>query len=243
MLRNHTWGAHRMRLDDSRESDNVEDGRGGGGGIRGIHLGLFGTVVVIGVGYFLGISPSTMLSLLNGGGDDDHQHRRARDRQRPMPTIRKWSSCARFSPPPRMCGARTSKHGQDLQRSQTALVHRFRSTLPAAWRAQPRGLSIVPAIARCISIWRSISSSPRNSARRASSRRPTSSRTKSVITCRISSASPTKPSGRSRRRDAASAPITCPSKSNCRRIVLPASGRSRPIRPAKSSSPAIWNRA
>ena len=59
-----------MRLDDSRESDNVEDGRGqgGGGGIRGIHLGLFGTVVVIGVGYFLGISPSTMLSLLNGGG-------------------------------------------------------------------------------------------------------------------------------------------------------------------------------
>jgi uncharacterized protein len=59
-----------MRLDDSRESDNVEDGRGQGvGGIRGIHLGLFGTVVVIGVGYFLGISPSTMLSLLNGGGD------------------------------------------------------------------------------------------------------------------------------------------------------------------------------
>jgi predicted metalloprotease len=59
-----------MRLDDSRESDNVEDGRGqGGGGIRGIHLGLFGTVVVIGVGYFMGISPSTMLSLLNGGGD------------------------------------------------------------------------------------------------------------------------------------------------------------------------------
>jgi predicted metalloprotease len=58
-----------MRLDDSRESDNVEDGRGGGGGgIRGIHLGLFGTVVVIGVGYFLGISPSTMLSLLSGGG-------------------------------------------------------------------------------------------------------------------------------------------------------------------------------
>ena len=57
-----------MKLDDSRESDNVEDGRGAGGGIRGIHLGLLGTVVVIGVGYFLGISPSTMLSLLNGGG-------------------------------------------------------------------------------------------------------------------------------------------------------------------------------
>jgi predicted metalloprotease len=55
-----------MKLDDSRESDNVEDGRGGGG-VRPIHLGLLGTVVVIGIGYFMGISPSTMLSLLNGG--------------------------------------------------------------------------------------------------------------------------------------------------------------------------------
>jgi predicted metalloprotease len=55
-----------MKLDDSRESDNVEDGRGGG--VRPIHLGLLGTVVVIGIGYFLGISPATMLSLLNGGG-------------------------------------------------------------------------------------------------------------------------------------------------------------------------------
>jgi predicted metalloprotease len=55
-------------LDDSRESDNVEDGRGSGGGVRPIHLGLLGTVVVIGVGYFMGISPSTMLSLLSGGG-------------------------------------------------------------------------------------------------------------------------------------------------------------------------------
>ena len=59
-----------MKLDDSRRSDNVEDDRGaGGGGIRGVHLGIVGTVVVVGIGYFLGISPSTMLSLLNGGGD------------------------------------------------------------------------------------------------------------------------------------------------------------------------------
>jgi predicted metalloprotease len=57
-----------MKLDDSRESDNVEDGRGGGGGVRPIHLGLLGTVVVIGIGYFMGISPATMLSLLSGGG-------------------------------------------------------------------------------------------------------------------------------------------------------------------------------
>jgi predicted metalloprotease len=55
-----------MKLDDSRRSDNVEDDRGGGG-IRGLHLGLGGTVAVIVIGYFMGVSPSTLLSLLNGG--------------------------------------------------------------------------------------------------------------------------------------------------------------------------------
>ena len=58
-----------MKLDDSRRSDNVEDDRGsGGGGIRGIHLGLGGTVILLVVGYFMGISPSTMLSFINGDG-------------------------------------------------------------------------------------------------------------------------------------------------------------------------------
>lgn len=57
-----------MKLDDSRRSDNVEDDRGGGGGgIRGIHLGLGGTVAVLVIGYFIGVSPSTLLSLLGGG--------------------------------------------------------------------------------------------------------------------------------------------------------------------------------
>jgi hypothetical protein len=58
-----------MKLDDSRRSDNVEDDRGGGGGggIRGIHLGLGGTIVVIVIGYFMGVSPSTLLSLVSGG--------------------------------------------------------------------------------------------------------------------------------------------------------------------------------
>jgi predicted metalloprotease len=55
-----------MKLDDSRRSDNVEDDRGGGGGIRGIHLGLGGTLAVIVIGYFMGVSPSTLLSLLSG---------------------------------------------------------------------------------------------------------------------------------------------------------------------------------
>jgi uncharacterized protein len=57
-----------MKLDDSRRSDNVEDDRGGGGGgIRGLHLGLGGTVAVLVIGYFMGVSPSTLLSLVSGG--------------------------------------------------------------------------------------------------------------------------------------------------------------------------------
>jgi uncharacterized protein len=58
-----------MKLDDSRRSDNVEDERGSGGGGfvgRGT-LGIGGTLVVLVIGYFMGVSPSTLLSLLNGG--------------------------------------------------------------------------------------------------------------------------------------------------------------------------------
>src|SRR5579863_1861828 len=60
-----------MRLDDSRRSDNVEDDRGSGGtfGGYGLHLGLGGTLLVLAVGYFLGISPQTLLGVLNGAPD------------------------------------------------------------------------------------------------------------------------------------------------------------------------------
>ena len=60
-----------MRLDDERESDNVEDrrdevGRSGFGVGRGVGIG---TVILALVGsYFLGIDPSVMLSLFSGGG-------------------------------------------------------------------------------------------------------------------------------------------------------------------------------
>jgi predicted metalloprotease len=55
----------RMKLDDSRRSDNVEDERGSGMG-RGAGIGI-GTIVIVVIGYFMGVSPSTLLSLLNGG--------------------------------------------------------------------------------------------------------------------------------------------------------------------------------
>jgi predicted metalloprotease len=60
-----------MRLDDMRRSDNVEDRRGMPLGGTGVRIGL-GTLVLLVVGYFMGVSPATLLSLV-GGTDDGSQ--------------------------------------------------------------------------------------------------------------------------------------------------------------------------
>jgi len=62
-----------MRWQGDRESDNVEDVRGGGGGGGGFGFGGgtvgIGTIVVALLGsWFFGVSPSTIIHLLSGGG-------------------------------------------------------------------------------------------------------------------------------------------------------------------------------
>jgi predicted metalloprotease len=60
-----------MKWEGNRESDNVEDRRGGGGssggrfGGRGIGLGSIAIALL--ASYFLGVNPMTVLSLLSGG--------------------------------------------------------------------------------------------------------------------------------------------------------------------------------
>jgi predicted metalloprotease len=61
-----------MRLDDERESQNVEDRRGsggGGGGFRmgGGSIGIGSIVVALAASYFFGINPMVVLNLLSGG--------------------------------------------------------------------------------------------------------------------------------------------------------------------------------
>ncbi|HEY1129335.1 MAG TPA: neutral zinc metallopeptidase [Roseateles sp.] len=62
-----------MKWEGQRESDNVEDARGGGGrgglpiGGRGIGLG--GIVIALLASWVLGVNPLTVLGLLGGGGD------------------------------------------------------------------------------------------------------------------------------------------------------------------------------
>lgn len=59
-----------MKLDDSRRSDNVEDERSSGFSGRGAGIGI-GTLVIVVIGYFMGVNPATLLSLLNGGEPQD----------------------------------------------------------------------------------------------------------------------------------------------------------------------------
>ena len=53
-----------MRLEDQRESDNVEDRRGSGGGLPSGRLGIGGIVLALVVSYFTGINPMTLLGLV-----------------------------------------------------------------------------------------------------------------------------------------------------------------------------------
>ncbi len=113
-----------MKLDDSRRSDNVEDDRGSGLGRRGAGIGI-GTIVIVVIGYFMGVSPSTLLSLLNGGDPQAvtapaGAGRPARRRQRSPSRLR-----PRHPGRDRRClGRLFSRHGQDLCPAEAGAVQR-----------------------------------------------------------------------------------------------------------------------
>jgi len=61
-----------MRWEGNRESENVEDRRGDGGGggfgIGGRSIGIGTVVIALVASYFLGVSPGTVINVLSGGG-------------------------------------------------------------------------------------------------------------------------------------------------------------------------------
>ena len=77
-----------MQWDDGRQSENVEDVRGSGGGgglpIGGRSLGIGAVVVALLGSYFFGIDPGVILGLLGGGGGNVQVQQAPRD-ARPIP--------------------------------------------------------------------------------------------------------------------------------------------------------------
>ena len=59
-----------MRMDNERESDNLEDRRGSGGGLGfgGGRMGIGTVIIALVASYFLGVNPMTVLNMLSGGG-------------------------------------------------------------------------------------------------------------------------------------------------------------------------------
>lgn len=76
-----------MRLDNERESDNVEDMRGAsGGGIGGRTIGIGGVVVALVASYFLGIDPSVLLGMMSGDSGPSQAQVSQGPAPRPPPT-------------------------------------------------------------------------------------------------------------------------------------------------------------
>ena len=69
-----------MRWLGDRESENVEDQRGGGGGFPIRVGGGIGAIVVVVAALFLGVDPSTLLALLNGDQPPEQTQTRPRPR-------------------------------------------------------------------------------------------------------------------------------------------------------------------
>jgi len=59
-----------MKWEGNRESENVEDARDGGGGLRlgGASIGLGSVLVALVAGWIFGVNPLTLLGLMNDGG-------------------------------------------------------------------------------------------------------------------------------------------------------------------------------
>ncbi len=66
-----------MKWEDERRSDNIEDRRGMSFGGPGMQLGGLGLVAVFVVSLFTGISPTTLLSMLQGASPPQQQAQRA----------------------------------------------------------------------------------------------------------------------------------------------------------------------
>jgi len=99
-----------MRMDDQRESENVEDVRGSSGGFRPVHgIGLGTIVIALIGGWIFGINPLQILGLLSGG-TSSVQAPATDEPGQPRPRVTpKRSSYLRSSEARNRCGPRYSR--------------------------------------------------------------------------------------------------------------------------------------
>ncbi len=164
-----------MRIDDLRETGNVDDRRGRGG----FALGGVGVLVVVVVSYFLGVDPSQFLNSVETNAPQQQKSSGPRADDAAYAFSRKIVGSAEDLWTPIL-----RAKGVDLTPA----------TLTVYDNATPTGCgtgttSAGPFYARktITSIWtcRSSTNCPIASARRANSRRPMSSRTNTAITFRL----------------------------------------------------------
>lgn len=84
-----------MRWGGDRESENVEDRRGGGGGGFPMRIGGLGAIIVLIGGLLLGVDPSTLMSLLNG----DQPPQQTQNQNQPQPDHNRGYGSSRMPQP------------------------------------------------------------------------------------------------------------------------------------------------
>ncbi len=156
----------------------------GAGTIGGGGIGML--LIVLAVSCLTGTNP---LALARTWSSRRRHRRRNPSRPERRPTIRRPSSLRSCWPTPKRRGRGSSPRRAVNIASRCWCCSRIPCDRRAARPRQRADRSIARAIRRSISICRSSASSIGDSARPATSRRPTSSRTKSVITSRTCSAS------------------------------------------------------
>ena len=171
-----------MRLDDMQRSDNVEDRRG----FRPVHGIGIGTIVLLVVGYFMGVSPSTLLGLI-GAGESVTQGAGGAQQQgvTGRPHDPQGDFAAAVLGETEVVWTKYFAAKASNTRRRRWCFSTVKWPRPAARRARPRVRSIARATRRSTSTSISSTSWPAISARPVISRAPMCSRTKSAITCRI----------------------------------------------------------
>ena len=168
-----------MKWTPGSVSEDVEDRRGGGGGFRGgpVSIGVVLVLLVLSL-----LTGKNFLSLVDSGaapaGDASADQSGAPVQS--SPEEEKLVQFVSFVLDDAQHTWQQILPGTERRNWSSSGMRRRRR---AAWARRPAGRSTVPATKRCISISASSTSCARGSARLVISRRRTSSRTRSDITC------------------------------------------------------------